>query len=92
MKMSPWQEAKGGAMCDYLSMVKRHTRKAGPRDPRLEVMEQRRRSSKGRMRRCRTGSVRIEMSVARSMHNTWKDSSAAEVSWISLWRVLTPDM
>ena len=52
MKKSPLQvclvrsncEAEGGARLYCLSMVKnpkvRHTGKAGPRDPRLEVMEQ----------------------------------------------------
>ena len=34
----------------------------------------------------------MEMSAARSKHDTWKDSRAAEVRPISLWRVLTLDM
>ena len=42
---SNW-EADGGTRFDCLSIVKkpkvRHTHKAGPRDPRQEVMEQRR--------------------------------------------------
>ena len=41
---SSW-EAKGGARFDYLSIVNnpkvKYTRKAGPRDPMLEVMEER---------------------------------------------------
>ena len=45
---SNW-EVDGGARFDCLSMTKkpkvRHTHKAGLRDPRLEVMEQRRWSS-----------------------------------------------
>ena len=40
---SNW-EAEGGARFDCLSMPEnpkvRHTHKAGPRDPRVEVMEQ----------------------------------------------------
>ena len=43
------------------------------------------------MGRCRKGDVCMEMSAAKRMHDTWKDSMAAEVLPNSLWRVLTPD-
>ena len=47
-------------------------------------MEQR-----GKMGRHYRGGVHMEMSAARSKQDTWKDSRAAEVRSISLWRVLT---
>ena len=69
---------------------RRHTGKAGPRDLKMELMVQRL-WSVGRMGRRRNGGVRIAMSTARSMDDTWKDSRAAGVRPNSLWRVLTPD-
>ena len=89
---SNW-EADGGARFDCLSMVKklmvRHTRKAGSRDPMLEVMEQRQWSSGERMGRLHRGDVCIDVLAAQSKHDTWKDSRAAGVRPISLSRVLT---
>ena len=100
MKMSPLQgsnwEAEVGARFHCLSIAKnpqvRHTHKAGPRDPKLEVIEQRRWSSGDRMGRHRRGGIRMEMSAAQSIDDTWKDSMAAGVRPNSLWRVLTLDM
>ena len=84
------------ARFDCLSIAKkpkvRHTRKAGPRDPRLEVMAQRQWSSRGRMGRHRRGGVCMEMLAAWSMHDTWKDPRATGVRPNSLWRVLTLDI
>ena len=89
MKMSPLQvcldglnyEAEGRARFDFLSIAKnrkvRHTHKAGPREPKLELMVQRRWRSGCRMGMCHKGSIGMEMSDARSMHDTWKDSSTA---------------
>ena len=69
----------------------RPTHKAGLKDPRLEVMEQRQWSSGGRNGRCHRGGIHSEMSATLSKHDTWKDSRAAGVRPISLWRVLTLD-
>ena len=90
--VSNWAE-DGGARFDSLRIVNnpkvRHNHKAGPRDPRLKVMEQRQWSSGGRMGRHHRGGVHMEMSATWSMHDTWKNSRAAKVRPNSLWRVLT---
>ena len=44
------------------------------------------------MGRCRRGGVHIEMSATQSNQDIWKDSRAAVVKRISLWRVLTAEM
>ena len=76
-------EGEGGARLDCCSMVKkpkvRHTRKAGPRGPRLEVMVQRRCRSIGKMGRHHNGRALMDMSAALSIDNTCKDSRAASV-------------
>ena len=102
MKVSPLQvcnegsnwEADGGARFNCLSMVKnlkvRHTRKAGPRSPRVGLMVQRWWISGGRMCRRHSSGIHMEMSAAQSKQDTWKDSSAAGVRPTSLWRVPTP--
>ena len=91
---SKW-EADGGAMFNCLSMAKktkvRHTRKAGSRDPRMEVMEQRRWGSRGRIGRHRRDGIHMKMIAARSKHDTWKEYRAAGVRPICLWMILTLD-
>ena len=67
----------------------RHTRKAGPRGPRLGVMAQRRRSSVDRMGRCHRVVVHMQMLATWSKQDTWKNSRAAGVRPIALCRVLT---
>ena len=41
------------------------------------------------MGRRRRDGIHMEMSAARNKQDTWKDSRAAGVRLISLWRVLT---
>ena len=99
MKMSPLQfcldcsnwETDGESRFDNRSMAKkakvRHLQ-GRTKSPRLEVMEQRLRSSGRRMGRC---GICMEMSAAYSIHDTWKDSRATGVRPICLCRVLTLD-